>query len=461
MTQTPVSPRCDCCNQPTSPQSGENCPRCNYPVSRSKEVRFLESSLRDLQRVADFGGANLTISGLMGRYRIRLNYLRQLKPGVVPTPRMTAPQQVTPSLPPVLPEAVPPKNVPSQPAASHVEKQATIVLPPKSPPTPPARWEPPAPAKVPAMSATPVVAATPVQEPPRPPRRTFSFSWRSFVVDQAITIIGLLGAFLILIGALSSVVTTGGNPFLSFLIVFGVHVFFGIAGVIAYRFANFRLIARIYTGIYTLLVPLVGFTGYSLVQGHQISLTVPTLIAVAAGYAAIVYVLLAVYERFPMYAYLGGMALIVADLAIAADLRLFYWWWPSMLMLLTLPALPSVVRSSNSRRERFFTGSLVVLRQPVRALMFTIVGASSGPRWRHSAFLPIRWHRRNTFLDTEHDGAAADLDRQPVLVDKTHARGAGTGLSVPGQRACLLLCLSFLTEWVCAGSAVWLSSSWM
>src|SRR5207244_1218114 len=85
-----------------------------------------------------------------------------------------------------------------------------------------------------SAAPAPVVA---VQE--RKARRTFSFSWKSFLLDQVITIIGLLGAFLILIGALSSVITTGKNSLLSFLIVFGVHAFFGVAGIIAFRFANF------------------------------------------------------------------------------------------------------------------------------------------------------------------------------------------------------------------------------
>src|SRR5207245_11270495 len=48
------------------------------------------------------------------------------------------------------------------------------------------------------------------------PRHTFSFSWKTFVLDQAITLIGLLGAFLILMGALSSVVTLSSNGLLSF-----------------------------------------------------------------------------------------------------------------------------------------------------------------------------------------------------------------------------------------------------
>ncbi len=185
------------------------------------------------------------------------------------------------------------------------------------------------------------------------PHHTFTFSWKAFVLDQAVTLIGLLGAFLILMGALSSVVTLSSNRLLSFLIVFGVHAFFGIAGVIAYRFANFRLIARIYTGIYTLLVPLVGFTAYSLIAGSYVSLSVPMLIAIAGAYASIVYLALAIYERFPLFAYLGMMALVVTDLALARSFALGYWWWPSMLMLLALPSLLVLVPGTTSGRTKF------------------------------------------------------------------------------------------------------------
>jgi hypothetical protein len=408
MSQIPFSPICDCCGLPIRPDFGEDCPRCHYPLSLVKEELFLEASLRDLQRVANHGGANLTISGLIGRYRIRQDYLRRLKASVVSTypiliqsarpleqsptniasPQPVIPQEVVPLVPTFSPlesahVAVPPEpsfpaipplavahNQSAQtPAPIHkdigqgdhipyMEKQNGEVLAPKPPP-------------LPVVSAIVVPSG---QEPQSPPRRGFSFSWRSFVVDQAITIIGLLGAFLILMGALSSVVTTGANPLLSFLIVFGVHAFFGIAGVISFRFANFKLIARIYSGIYVLLVPLVGYTGYNLMLGTQIQLSVPTLIAIAAVYAAIVYTLLAIYERFPIYGYLGAMAVIVADLAAAASLHLNYWWWPSMLMLLALPALASIVRDPTMRRERYFTDFLLVLRQPVRAFMYTIVG---------------------------------------------------------------------------------------
>ncbi len=353
MTQAYLSSTCDCCGLTIRPESGEDCPRCNYPISYNKEERFLEFSLRDLQRVSDYGGANLTVSGLIGRYSKRLNYLRQLKFGGVSSSfaaiQPAMPLEQRPPVPPVRQSEIAP--VPS-----------------------PILWQ--MPVGRPSTSVSGMNTGVPSAEeaPQQSPRRVFSFSWKSFMVDQAITIIGLLGAFLILMGALSSVVTIGGNPMLSFLIVFSVHAFFGIAGVVAYRFANFRMIARIYSGIYVLLVPLVGFTGYTLLLGSQIPLSVPTVIAIAATYAAIVYVMLAIYQGFPIFGYLGSMALIIADLAVAADLRLNYWWWPGMLMLLAFLALTSITRSPVTGRERYFPGAFEVLLAPVRVFMYTIIG---------------------------------------------------------------------------------------
>ena len=133
MLQVPVSPICDCCGLPIKPGAGEECPRCQYPVSLVKEERFLESALRDLQRVADYGGANLTIRGLIARYRTRLNYIHILQAGVFPqkvaaiqpplpletkepgkvvAPPIT-PQAVQPSVLPVLPLERIPSGVPS------------------------------------------------------------------------------------------------------------------------------------------------------------------------------------------------------------------------------------------------------------------------------------------------------------------------------------------------------------
>src|SRR6266567_388505 len=300
MIQMPVSPHCDCCGLPINLRAGENCPRCKYPVSIVKEERFLESSLHDLQRVAAYGGVNMTIGELIHRYQLRLNYLREVKsdialerlqPQAAPLPRPVPPQEQPAAIngvkppPPVHPQEKPsialPSNLPTPPLDKKAEEApsqrpaASSTGASPSPVRVPARVEP---VSVPSLAAAKSVQVGSVQE--RTQRRTFAFSWKSFVIDQAITIIGLLGAFLILIGALSSVITTG-NSLLSFLIVFGVHAFFGVAGIIAFRFANFRLIARIYTGIYTLLVPLVGFTAYNLLSGGHTVLSAPTLVVIA------------------------------------------------------------------------------------------------------------------------------------------------------------------------------------
>src|SRR5437870_7756901 len=95
MLQTPIS-HCDCCGLPISPQAGEDCPRCHYPIDVAREERFLETTLRDLQRVADYGGVNLSVGGLIHRYQIRLRYLRQLKPGVIPVQPAALPESRQP-----------------------------------------------------------------------------------------------------------------------------------------------------------------------------------------------------------------------------------------------------------------------------------------------------------------------------------------------------------------------------
>jgi hypothetical protein len=114
MTQIPLPPICDCCGLPITPGSGEDCPRCNYPINRTKEEHFLESSLRDLQRVAVHGGANVTVSGLIARYKTRLNYLRSLPFGAFPQRSAAIQPSLQPetkipgniSMPPMVPQVV-------------------------------------------------------------------------------------------------------------------------------------------------------------------------------------------------------------------------------------------------------------------------------------------------------------------------------------------------------------------
>jgi len=328
MKQT-FTPHCDCCGLPVNPQAMEDCPRCHYPVNPDKEVRFLESAISDLQRVAGYGGANLRVADLVIRYQSRLYTLRQL----------SATSPAVPKVQESLVPQVPAEAIPVTPSLSLRQEPAAATLMPVS---------------------------------QQPPRRVFS--WKSFFADQAINIVASLGAFLILAGALSFTATTS-SLLLSFLVVFTVHAVFGITGFITYRFPTFRIVATIYTIIFALLVPLVGFSAYRLLTGSAIEFSVPVFVAIAAVYAAIVYTLLAVYQRFTPFAYLGMVALVVADLALADALKLAYWWWPCMAMLLAIPALLSIRRPSGS--DWPFKHSWSVLRDPVRFVMYTIVTAGA------------------------------------------------------------------------------------
>src|SRR5579883_1964150 len=69
--------RCDCCGTLIKGEQGPDCPRCGYPIERSKEEQFLRLSIESLQRVAAYGGAQMTVSQLTTRYQQRLRYLLQ------------------------------------------------------------------------------------------------------------------------------------------------------------------------------------------------------------------------------------------------------------------------------------------------------------------------------------------------------------------------------------------------
>src|SRR5947209_4376431 len=118
MFQTPLS-HCDCCGLPIRPQTGEDCPRCHYPIDVAREERFLETALRDLQRVADYGGVNLTVGDLINRYQLRLSYLRQLRQGVVLAQPATLPESRQPGA--ALTSPSPPVLLPSIPVPSPLQ----------------------------------------------------------------------------------------------------------------------------------------------------------------------------------------------------------------------------------------------------------------------------------------------------------------------------------------------------
>lgn len=320
---------CDFCGLIVE-QAEKECPLCHYPLAPEKEERFLLSAIDDLQRVVTYGGANLRVIDLLSRYRSRLDALHRQQAIAVPAPA-APPVAVAPRV-----EAAPPP----------------VIVPLTTQGEMPHELE----------------AAVPITRP-HAPRRVFS--WKAFLADQAINIVASLGAFLILVGALGFTASTS-NLVLAFFIVCTVHAVFGITGFVTYRFASFRVVATIYTIIYALLVPLVGFSAYRLIAGNYIALSVPVLVAIASLYAAIVYTLLAIYQRFPLFAYLGIVALAVADMAVASALTLGFWWWLSLLMILAFPLLVSVQPSAD--RQWLFAGSRAVLREPMRILLYVFAG---------------------------------------------------------------------------------------
>ena len=343
-TSQKLTTSCDCCGLPVDPLTTEDCPRCHYPVNPDKEEHFLQSAIADLQRVVAHGGADLRVTDLIKRYQYRLSRLQQHHIQAAPVPQI-----------PIFTEQKPARTALAQPSVPHGPEQAQV------PPVPVIPLFP--------EEGTPVAAAG-APERPRPARHVFS--WRSFFADQAITILASLGAFLILVGALSFTATTS-NLLLSFVVVFAVHAVFGITGFITYRFRSFRTVAIIYTVIFALLVPLVGFSLYRLLVDSHIAFSLPVLVALAALYAAIVYTILAIYQRFPPFAYSGMVALLLADLAAADALTLAYWWWPSAALLLALAALVSLRQLSAHPEASPLAAFWTVFRNPMRFVMYALV----------------------------------------------------------------------------------------
>ena len=319
-----IASRCHSCGWPVNPQEDDFCPDCHYPVSPAKEEEYLTSALASLQQAMLYGSSQLKVAELFRRYQNRLLALQKQKASL----------------------EAPPEAFASAPSSVMVTSVVYRMNTPREVET----------------------AAPPVPANPPEPRRLFS--WRSFFADQTINIVASLGAFLILVGALSFVATTS-NLLLAFLMVFIVHVAFGITGIVTHRFEPLRIVANIYTIIFALLVPLVGFSAYRLTGGNELELSIPVLIAISATYATIVYTMLALFQHYAPFAYLAIAALAVADLALAGALNLVLWWWPSLLMVLALLSLVSIARSPGI--SRLFDGRRAILRQPVRIFMYVFV----------------------------------------------------------------------------------------
>ena len=295
-TPVPTGLYCDCCGVIINLQAGDYCPRCGYPVNSVKEEHFLEESIRNLQRVVTYGGAQASVASLLQRYRARLDVIRRYQQYIASVRQNAAPETIVPPLAPQNPT-----NKRTQPLAAgpHIAPENASSFPP------PQGY----------VAPTLPVASAPQQ----------MFSFRSFFAEQTINIVSSLGAFLILIGSLSFVTTTE-NLILSFFVLFLVHLIFAAVGFVLTSFPSFRFVARAYSAIAALLVPLVGFTAYRMFVGSFVEVSVPTVVAVAAVYATLVYAVLAISQQYKPFGYLSAVALMLAGLATASTLQLNSWW---------------------------------------------------------------------------------------------------------------------------------------
>jgi hypothetical protein len=330
-------PRCDCCGLLVNPQSGPDCPRCGYPIQPQKELIYLGTSIRDLRRVADYGGSSLTVGQLIARYQTRHRALGDFL---------------------------------ARPQAASVGTGAVQASPVGRPDTQVLAQQMQAAIRPVDAQAAPAQHIQPTDRPMGnlPPARP-AFSFGAFLAENYITLIGVLAGFLILIGMLAAVAadTTLQN---SFLIVFAAHAGFAAVGVLGFRFQNFRMVGRIYTAISALLLPLVAFSAYRLVVGQVIHISPSALVAASAAYATLAYGALAVYQRFKPFGYLAAIALLVTDLAVVNAWNLAFWWWPVTLLVLAFP-LPFLLR------RRWPWDMETALATPMRELLFTSVALAS------------------------------------------------------------------------------------
>jgi hypothetical protein len=358
--------RCDCCGLVVDHTRDEICPTCQYPVNPEKEQAFLEASIRDLQRAMRFSKATISVAHLVTHYTERLQFLRDLT-GRSASPQKTAiPAQSndTPALPiqsvrklaqiPVSLSGLPDSRLQAPPGSASIRRDAH--------PQPAISHRPALP--------MPVTSPGPVPLQPAASMRGFSLS-----SDAVVNVLAALGGFLVLAGALSFVLTTS-SLWGSFAVIFLLHIVFGGAGVLTRRrFPQLQAVSTLYTLIFALLLPLAAFSAYRLVTNGALELSTPLLLALASLYAAVIYGLLAVVQRFVPFAYLGIVALLVGDLAFAQTLHLAYEWWPCTALLLALPALVALPRPSGNAWP--ITESWAILRAPLLILMYSIVSVAA------------------------------------------------------------------------------------
>lgn len=230
---------CPGCGYHLSPdQRQETCPRCSYPIQPKQEEMLLTNFLQHLQRVQTYGGAHLTIEQLLQHTRQRLTSLHYL--------------------------------------TSTIQPRKSVVTTSNA-------------------SFNMTTGAPQPETQTQSPRTEKIFTFKSFLNNQSTNIVASLGAFLILMGSLSFVITTT-DLLLAFIVLLVVHAIFGITGAVTYHWQRLRTVSIIYTALFALQVPLVAFTAYRFLVDQYAHLSSATLIMIAAFYAMVIYGALALYQ---------------------------------------------------------------------------------------------------------------------------------------------------------------------
>ncbi|HEV7129551.1 MAG TPA: hypothetical protein VGN32_19105, partial [Ktedonobacterales bacterium] len=218
----------------------------------------------------------------------------------------------------------------------------------------------PAPAPT-VPSSSPSGATAPTLAPPLPtpaprPARP-AFSWQAFLAEQAIAIMAYLGGFLLLVATLTFEVGAWqvlGNA-IKLAVVGAVYLVFGGLGFALRRTTRLRTVARAYLGVFALMTPLVALAVYRF-ELQSTGFPASGMLCVAALYATVVYLALALRTRLATYAYLGWAALLLAALAVVPWTGAHDEWWAGALGVTALALLAA------RRVRRFEVAS--ILGQP-------------------------------------------------------------------------------------------------
>lgn len=337
---------CDCCRSPIGKNAGPDCLVCGYPIDPAKEKEYLNASIFHLQRELRYRGwgPNLYVRDLLRCQQNRLQKLQQ---------EPTAIEQAQSSM-----------------HFIHSDVQASVSNPAVSSQI--------APESVPERSANLVnddaESATGSQATAHSTSsRRAGPSIQTFFADQSINIVASLGAFLILIGSLSFIITTK-DLLLAFLVLLVVHAIFGLIGSLTFKIQRLRVVSVIYTAIFALQVPLVGFSALRLFNHDTTLPAMTTLIMLACLYAMLTYGALAIYQRFKPFGYLAALALFIALSMVPSVLQLSSWWYGCVFLLGALGLVWwTRPRGFRPAREQV---PWEYVREPALMLMWTWIGVS-------------------------------------------------------------------------------------